>query len=55
MELKSFIGGDLTQSNYRWYQSLDRTTVHVTPVIRDFDTSGGVVLYRGGVLTYKLP
>ena len=53
--LEFFIGAGLTQSNYRGYKNIDGVITQVTPIRRDFDASGEVALYRGGImLSYQI-
>ena len=52
--LEAFIGGGYTMSWYKGYEGTKRTDIGEENY-RDFNGSGEVVLYRGGImLTYKL-
>lgn len=52
--LEAFIGGGYTMSWYKGYDGMERTDVGEDNY-RDFNGSGEVVLYRGGLmLTYQL-
>lgn len=52
--LEIFIGGGLSQSNYKGYNGLLRTDVSQENY-RDFNGSGEVLVYRGGLmLTYSI-
>ena len=52
--LEAFIGGGYTMSWYKGYNGMERTDVGEDNY-RDFNGSGEVVLYRGGLmLTYQL-
>ena len=52
--LELFVGGGLSQSNYKGYSRLERIDVGEENY-RDFNGSGEVLLYRGGLmLVYKL-
>ncbi|MGY0391583.1 DUF3575 domain-containing protein [Bizionia sp. KMM 8389] len=52
--IEVFVGGGLTQSNYKGYDGLERVDVDETNY-RDFNGSGEVLLYRGGImLVYML-
>lgn len=51
---EAFLGGGLTQSNYKGYNGLQRVDVSAENY-RDFNGSGEVALYRGGVMIiYKI-
>lgn len=52
--IEIFVGGGLSQSNYKGYNSLERVDVDEENY-RNFNGSGEVLLYRGGVmLVYAL-
>ncbi len=52
--LEAFVGGGYTMSWYKGYNGMERTDVDEDNY-RDFNGSGEVVLYRGGLmLTYQL-
>ena len=52
--LEAFVGGGYTMSWYKGYSGMERTDVDEDNY-RDFNGSGEVVLYRGGLmLTYQL-
>lgn len=52
--LELFVGGGLSQTNYKGFNRLDRVDVDEDNY-RDFNGSGEVLLYRGGLmLVYKL-
>ncbi len=52
--IEAFLGGGLTQSNYKGYDGMYRTDVSLENY-RNFNRSGEVALYRGGImLVYKL-
>lgn len=51
--VEAFLGGGLTQSNYKGYNGMYRTDVSLENY-RNFNGSGEVALYRGGImLVYK--
>ncbi|WP_452232353.1 DUF3575 domain-containing protein [Lacinutrix sp. MEBiC02595] len=47
--LELFLGGGLSQTNYKGYEGLTRTDVDEENY-RDFNGSGEVLLYRGGIM-----
>ena len=52
--LEAFVGGGYTMSWYKGYNGMERTVVDEDNY-RDFNGSGEVILYRGGLmLTYQL-
>ncbi|TYB69406.1 DUF3575 domain-containing protein [Bizionia gelidisalsuginis] len=47
--IEFFVGGGLSQSNYKGYNGLERVDIEANNY-RDFNGSGEVLLYRGGVM-----
>ncbi len=53
--LEVFIGGGLSQSNYKYYNKNEQRIFAITNYKRKFNKSGEELPYRGGLmLTYKL-
>ena len=50
--LEFFVGGGLTQSRYKGYNTIDGVVTQTTPLGSGFNGSGEWVLYRGGLMLY---
>ena len=50
--LEFFLGGGLTQSRYKGYNTIDGVVTQTTPLGNGFNGSGEWVLYRGGLMLY---